>query len=111
MKGIGMSALVLSVIAVFIPFGGVFISGLSGLLVCFSAFKSNKYSVAALIINLANLFFLSPMFFIAAMGEGESGVKLPGPSLGVVFWSLVGVQLLAVIIFLASSIVRPRSNE
>lgn len=110
MQGIGLAALILSVISVFIPFSGVFISGLSGLLVCFSAFKPNKYSVAALIINLANLFFLSPMFFIAAMGESELEIKLSGPSLGVVFWSLAGVQLLAVIIFFANRIVRSSSN-
>ena len=113
MQGLGLSALILSVVAVFSPFAGVFISGLSGLsglLVCFSACKLNKYGVAAIIINLVNLFFLSPVFFIAALGESDSIIRSSGPGLATVFWSIVGIQLLAVIIFFAIRIIRSRTS-
>ena len=109
-QGVGLSALILSVVAVFAPFAGVLISGLSGLLVCFSTCKLNKYGVAAIIINLVNLFFLSPVFFIAALGESESILRSSGPSLATIFWSIVGIQFLAVIIFFATRIIRSRSN-
>lgn len=108
MQGIGMSALILSVVAVFAPFAGVFISGLSGLLVCLSACRLNKYGIAAIIINLVNLFFLSPVFFIAALRESESFLPSSGPGLAAVFWSIVGIQLLAVLIFFATRIIRSR---
>jgi hypothetical protein len=69
MKAFGITALVFSVIGIFIPVIGYFIAGLSGILAFFSAGNGTTLGLSAVIINIVNILFLSPSLILIASNE------------------------------------------
>lgn len=71
MIAFGISSLFFAILGVFIPFFGIFISGLSGFIAWMSAGRGTPLGAAAVIINLANLFLLSPGFLVVTSVEAH----------------------------------------
>lgn len=72
-KGIGIAALVLAGIAVFIPLVGPWLTIPIAIAAVFAYGPGLGFGVAALAINLANIFFLSPSFWIVQTGMALAG--------------------------------------
>lgn len=60
----GISSLFFAILGVFVPFFGIIISGFSGFLAWLSSGKGIPLGAAAVIINLANIFFMSPSYML-----------------------------------------------
>lgn len=101
MKAFGISALVFSIIGIFIPIIGVFLSGLSGFLAMFSAGKNIAFGLSAVIINIVNILFLSPSLIIAAHQQSTTTSET---SYTAAFGILLSIQVVAILIFVTIAI-------
>tara|TARA_B100000795_G_scaffold259205_1_gene233968 strand:+ start:74 stop:403 length:330 start_codon:yes stop_codon:yes gene_type:complete len=108
MKAFGISALVLSIVAIFIPIMGVFIAGLSGFLAFFAAGKNLALGLSAVIINIVNILFLSPSLIIVASSQAANTNE---SSYSTAFGVLISIQVIAIIIFIVVAIKAHLSNE
>jgi hypothetical protein len=60
-KGLGIAALVVAIIAMFIPFVGTWLTILVAILAAFAAGEGFGLGIAAIIINVIHIFFFSPI--------------------------------------------------
>lgn len=98
-QALGISSFVLSIVAIFVPFYGIFVSGVSGLLAWGSTGRAAFLGLAAAIINLCNIFILSPSFLAALALESysrsaEQGTVFAAGAVVVVI-QLIAIGLLA----------------
>ncbi len=95
-KGLGIAALVVAIIAMFIPFLGTWLTILVAILAAFAAGEGFGLGIAAIIINVIHIFFFSPLLW-ATQGVASLGAASQGEE-EVVFmpWILVGIQVVAV---------------
>ncbi len=102
-QAFGIASLVLSIVAIFIPVFGVFIAGLSGILAWISTGRALFLGVAAVIINLCNIFLLSPTFLILI--ALESSQRTAEQHKLFTIWSVVlFIQIAAIAIFIFNTI-------
>lgn len=102
MEALGIVAFVLSIIALLAPFVGVFISGPAGILAVFGCLKRNKYALSAIIINILNLTFFSPLVFLYVLNESD-GVLGDIGGFRYVYWVIFAIQVLGILIYCKSS--------
>ncbi len=108
MEAMGITAFVLSIIGIFIPIVGYLLAGLSGIFVFFSDTKKMALTFSAAIINIVNIYLLSPSLtapIYLAMKQGKK--HIPTETL---FGVLVFIQI-AAIIFLAVKKYRQKKNN
>jgi hypothetical protein len=101
MKAFGISALALSIVAIFIPIIGVFLvgpAGLAGFLAIFAAGVNLALGLSAVIINIVNILFLSPSLIIAASQQSSTTIE---SSYTAAYGILLSIQILAIIVFVA----------
>ena len=99
MIAFGISSLFFAILGVFIPFFGIFISGFSGFLSWMSAGKATPLGAAAVIINLVNLFFLSPGYLVVTSIDAH--MRTAEQSKLVMIWMFVlFIQISAIGVFL-----------
>ena len=71
-KGFGIAALVIAIIAIFIPVVGIFFSGAGLILAAIAALAGDRaFAVATLLIAGVNTFFMSPSVWAALAGSGR----------------------------------------
>lgn len=108
-KGLGIAALVIAIIAMFIPFLGTWLTVLVGLLAAFAYGPGLGLGIASIAINITHIFFFSPLLWVsqvAAIGatagmteimkhNSNSGINvLPPPSEPVFLpWILIAAQI------------------
>lgn len=74
-KGFGIAALIMVVLALFIPIGGVFLSALAALLAVVAALAGDRiFATATPLIGFINTMFLSPSTWIF-LGGNDPGAK------------------------------------
>ena len=108
MVAFGISALILAILGIVIPFG-YFISGLSGFLAFFSAGKGTSWGLSAVIINIANIIFLSPTLFLSKSGELVTDESHQANSENI-FTVLLLIQFIAIGIFIIKYFASKKSN-
>ncbi|MFT5104261.1 MAG: hypothetical protein ACI86C_001925 [Candidatus Latescibacterota bacterium] len=108
MKAFGISALELSIVAIFIPTIGAFIAGLSGFLAIFASGKNLAFGLAAVIINIVNILFFLPSLIIAASSQSNNTNE---SRFTAAFGVLVRSQTIAIIIFIVVAIKVHLSND
>ena len=97
MKGFGIAALVISIVAIFVPIIGAFLAGLAGLLAFLSAGAGTSFGLAAVIINIVNIMFLSPSLILGAAHQAQIN---GGGELSNWFGVLLMIQIIAIIVFI-----------
>lgn len=97
MKGFGIAALVISIIAIFIPVFGAFLAGLAGLIAFLSAGGGTSFGLAAVIINIVNIIFLSPTLILSAAHQVQN---TGNTELSTSFGVLLTIQIVAIFIFI-----------
>ena len=97
MKGFGIAALVISIIAIFIPIVGAFLAGIAGVLAFVSAGAGTSFGLAAVIINTINIIFLSPSLILGAAHQTHTN---SGTELSNWFGVLLLIQIVAICIFI-----------
>jgi hypothetical protein len=91
MKALGIAAMVIAILSIFVPLGGVYLTLVSALLAAFAGGPGVSFAGAALIINLFNLALLSPSLWITQASAHSTGGTGPG-------LFLVAAQILAAVI-------------
>jgi hypothetical protein len=78
-KGLGIAALVIAIIAIFIPLFGAYVTVISGVLAACAYGSGLAFGVSSIVINLINIFVLSPSIVIrlAANSHTESVEMVP----------------------------------
>lgn len=75
-KSLGIAALAISIIAIFIPFIGTWLTILVAALAAFATGPGFALAVAGLVINVFHIFFLSPLLWatggLAAIADGAA---------------------------------------
>lgn len=117
MQGLGIAAFTIAIIAIFTPIFGVLLSSLSGLMAMFCYRSDSKYAKGAVVLNLVNLFLLSPMLFIGAIADLADDSLDPlfdrlvgGPGMAEVFFFLLGIQLVAIALFVHAKRKKPKAE-
>lgn len=88
-KGLGIAALVLGILSIFVPIVSLYVVWLALVLAIGSALGGDKtFAVATVVITLVNVLFLSPATWLALAGEKMSGGS--------------GLKMITVILFLAA---------
>ncbi len=100
MVAFGISSIFFAILAVFVPFFGIFIAGLSGLLAWLSAGRGTHLGAAAVIINLVNICLLSPGYLLVAGLEAH--LRTPDQAKTFIIWAIVlFLQISAIGVFIA----------
>ena len=97
-KVMGILAIVLAGIAIFIPVVGVYLTVFSAILAAFAYGKSVLFGYIAIGINFLSLFFLSPLLWVAASAENAGENNIAG-----LVWFLLGAQVLALVFLIWKS--------
>lgn len=99
MEALGIVAIILSIMGIFTPFAGVFISELSGLIALTACKNRNFYALAAVILNVINLVLLSPQMLIIAISPRESNF-FDMSGFKYFFWSILLIQVVGIILYI-----------
>jgi hypothetical protein len=97
-KGLGIAALVIAIISIFVPIAGVYLTIFTGALAAFAYGEGFPFGLSSIIINAFNIIFLSPTIWItqemirSASGSPDTPYYLP--------WGLLIIQALALITLL-----------
>jgi len=105
-KGLGIAALVLAIIAIFIPFIGTWLTVVSAGLAAFAYGPGFALGVAGIVIDILHIFFFSPLLWAtgglalvadeAAKSQGATGAE--GASTFMLLpWILIAIQVAALI--------------
>ena len=90
-KVMGILAIVVAGIAIFIPVMGVYLTIASAILAAFAG-KSAILGYIAIGVNFISLFLFSPLLWVAASAENADENAIAG-----LVWFLLGVQVLALV--------------
>ena len=101
MKALGIIAMIFSIVAIFTPIIGPYLTFVCALLAAFSAGPGVTFGLVAIGINIINIVFLSPTLWVASgivamsqkSGSGSSAIA----ETGAVF---IGAQIVAAIVLL-----------
>ncbi|MEI6706583.1 MAG: hypothetical protein WCK96_05540 [Methylococcales bacterium] len=98
-KGLGIAALVIAIIAVFIPFLGTWLTVLVAILAAFAAGEGFGLAIAAIIIDFIHIFVFSPLLW-ATQGMASAGAAAQGEEIVFLPWVLVGIQVVALTVLI-----------
>ncbi|WP_295581504.1 hypothetical protein [uncultured Lamprocystis sp.] len=107
-KGLGIAALVIAILAMFIPFAGTWLTLLVALLAVFAYGPGLGLGIASLVVNVVHILFLSPLLW-ATQGLASVGAEASGEQIVFLPWVLIGAQVaaFAVLLILNGRLVRP----
>jgi len=91
-KGLGIAALVLAILSMFIPFLGTWLTLLAGLLAAFAYGPGIGLAIASIILNIFHIMFLSPLLW-ATQALAEVGAAAGEVDIVFVPWLLVIAQI------------------
>ena len=109
MEALGIVAIILSVMGIFTPFAGVFISGLSGLLALSACKSGNSYALAAVILNAINLTLLSPQMLIVAMSSSKDNF-FDISEFKYIFWGILSIQIIGIVLYIKNKPIAVEKN-
>lgn len=99
-KGLGISALVLAIISIFIPVIGPWLAVVAALLAAFSYGSALAFGIATLVINFVNVIFLSPSLWIHGALVSK-GAEMHGAEVAFLPWIVLGAQAIALVVLIA----------
>ena len=110
MKALGIIAMILAIVSIFVPVMGPYLTVISASLAAFSAGPGLTFGAVAIGVNILNVLFLSPSLWLAAgLSEAEQTGSGDDMLLGMgVFF--IGTQIIATIILLLCSEDAPKKS-
>lgn len=91
-KGLGIAALVIAIIAMFVPFLGTWLTILVGLMAAFAYGPGIGLAIASIVINVVHIFIFSPLLW-ATQGLAEVGAAHAGQDIVFLPWVLIAAQV------------------
>jgi hypothetical protein len=109
-KGMGIAALVIAIVAIFIPVVGPWLTMLAGLLAVFAYGPGLALGIASIVLNVVNVLFMSPSVWIAQAGAEMA--RAQGMQDAPVYpYILVGAQIIALAGLIALQVWRGRKSK
>lgn len=105
MKALGITAMIIAILSIFIPIGGVYLTIVSACLAAFAAGPGLTFAGVAILINFFNLVFMSPTLWITQAGAHSSGNTGPGAFL------VIAQIIAAVVVFMLHKNKFKKANE
>ena len=96
MKALGITSMIIAIIAIFIPIIGVYLTVICAILAAIAAGPGLTYGVVAILVNTINLVFMSPSLWLTEVAAASATGEFAG--MGAV---LIGVQVVALVILIA----------
>ncbi|MEF2549085.1 hypothetical protein VQ045_18170 [Aurantimonas sp. E1-2-R+4] len=92
--GIGLAALIVALISIFIPLAGLVLAGIGLVIACLGALFGDKgFAIATVVVTAVNYFFLSPSLWMS-----EAGSRVSGGSGNTEVWAFIVALLVAPIV-------------
>jgi len=95
-KGLGIAALVIAILAIFIPFAGTWMTIVAGGMAAFAFGPGFGIGVASIIINIVHILFFSPLLWLTsaagAIGAAAAGSESGGGQIAMMPWVLIAIQ-------------------
>jgi len=98
-KGLGIAALVIAIIVIFVPFAGSWLTILVALLAAFAAGEGFGLAIAAILIDVIHIFVFSPLLW-ATQGLASAGAAQQGKEVVFLPWVLIGFQAVAFVVLI-----------
>jgi hypothetical protein len=93
-KALGISALVVAILGIFVPVVTIYVVWFSLALAAIGAFMGDKvFPIVALVANLINLVFLSPLTWMLLFGEDAGGGSFFAITTIIMFISPIGAMI------------------
>ena len=102
-KGLGIAALVLAIVAIFIPVVGTWITIPAGLLAAFAAGNGFSMGIAAIVINAIHIMFLSPLLWATRALDSAGAANLGRTAtaeINFLPWALLAVQAIVLVVLI-----------
>ena len=100
-KGLGITALVLSIIAFFTPVIGPWLTIIIALLAAFSYGDALGLGIAAILLNIVNIVFLSPSIWAHGALVSTAAKSVDGTDIVFFPWIVLGAQVIGLIVLIA----------
>ena len=101
-QGLGIAALVIAIISIFIPFAGSWLTVLSALLAAFAYGPGIALGIASIVINIIHIIFFSPLLWATQVAAevGRELAQSQGQNFEPAFlpWFLITAQVGAIIL-------------
>lgn len=91
-KALGIAALVIAIVAIFVPVYGPWVTVLAAGLAAFAFGPGFGLGLAAIILNVCNVIFMSPSIYLQGLGRSMDG---EGKSVYTLVFAIVLVQVAA----------------
>jgi len=119
-KGLGIAALVLAIVAIFIPFIGTWLTVVAAGLAAFAYGPGLSLGIAGIVIDILHIFFLSPLLWAtgglaavadhAARETGQGGAEGASTFMALP-WILVAIQIAALVVLIRMNKKQPKAAE
>lgn len=97
-KGLGIAALVIAIIAMFVPFLGTWLTILVGIMAAFAYGPGIALAIASIILNVIHIFVFSPLLWVT-QGLAQLGTPA-GQKVTFLPWVLIVAQVVAIVILI-----------
>jgi hypothetical protein len=110
MAALGITAMIIAIVAIFVPIVGPYLTLLCALMAAFAGGKGLTFGIVAILLSTINIIFLSPSLWItaatvataagASAETSEVAIEIGGVILAGVGIIFIGAQVLALIVLI-----------
>ncbi len=121
MAALGITAMIIAIVAIFVPIVGPYLTLLCALLAAFAGGKGLTFGIVAILLSTINIIFLSPSLLITAASVGtaagasaessEVAIEVGGGILAGMGIILIGAQVLALIVLIVVHLIFGRNQQ
>lgn len=98
MKALGIVAMILAIVSIFVPVVGPYLTLICALLAAFAAGEGLTFAIVAIVLNILNVVLLSPSLMVVAGAAEIESVGLGSQLLAGMAVVFIGAQVVAAII-------------
>ena len=121
MAALGITAMIIAIVAIFVPIVGPYLTLLCALMAAFAGGRGLTFGIVAILLSTINIIFLSPSLWITAASVGlaagaaaeksEVAIEVGGvilAGMGIIF---IGAQVLALIVLIVVHLIFGRNQQ
>ena len=121
MAALGITAMIIAIVAIFVPVVGPYLTLLCALMAAFAGGRGLTFGIVAILLSTINIIFLSPSLLITAASVGTAAGALTESSevaigvgggilagMGIIF---LGAQVLALIVLIVVHLIFGRNQQ
>ncbi len=121
MAALGITAMIIAIVAIFVPIVGPYLTLLCALLAAFAGGRGLTFGIVAILLSTINIIFLSPSLWITAASvatavgsaaeTSEAAIEVGGFILAGVGIFFIGAQVLALIVLIVVHLIFGRNQQ